>query len=152
MTDIIVNANNESGLLQALYKAHVDDFYSYYNAHNMCNSSKNIIEVDFQAAATNAAYNSTRLGARLFSEINLRTHNNIICTLNEESLLTRLKDVDVSSALLLNKISRNDAAYTTTSKVCVPVLMPYFELFNHQMHLDLGFCEQLELDAVVNTP
>lgn len=52
MGDVIISSNNESGLLQSLYKITQQDPFSYYQELNYPNMSKSIIQVSPQSIIT----------------------------------------------------------------------------------------------------
>lgn len=187
--DIITAANRESGLLESLQAQQVSDLYTYRLTANAPNGSKNVVAVstsDSLAVGNNISFNLPKfglleravlvtdfttnsqetvwaniadIGARMFSDITLRAHSNIICSANPQYNLIRQRTSPIETALTLSSIQMPtlvatgaQISFTTgnqVGRVCTPLWLPFFEKPTN--YLDLDFCEQLQVNATINT-
>jgi hypothetical protein len=114
--------------------------------------SRMVVETTLTVVGDCSGANNTRLGSRLFSTIDLRTHNNTICTNTPEYIQGRLDALAADQSPVLNMLTNPSVSLTsatTPARIYTPFFMPFSE--KTSMYLDASFVEQLELNCVINS-
>lgn len=99
-----------------------------------------------------ANINNSDIGFRLYTNIELRTHNNQICTQTPGSLESYVRSVDTCTSLNWRKMANNVSTCTanTSHNVVTPLHFVFFEKDAHWMRLSSDFLEDMELVLTVN--
>jgi hypothetical protein len=105
-----------------------------------------------KSAANDSALDSTMIGTRLYSSIVLRSQGNIICTQTPLSCLAKIWDAPLEQSIVLSKCTQPSLTLNgaTSPVIGTPILMPYFEINQHQMRLDAMGYEPLQIRAIIN--
>lgn len=180
--DIVTSANSESAILTSLERNLVADPYSYRLSQNFPNQSKSIVTVQPQVSPggsthgaelhfrlpryglktkavlvsdltfTAATIGAPRLGERVFQNIEMRSHNKVICTQSPESCTCRIDNLGQEANNAYTSVTEAVPAVTalTGATECyTPIFTPFSEKTSN--FLDLSFVESLEIVATVNT-
>lgn len=97
--------------------------------------------------------NQVRLGERLYSNVELRSHNRIISSQGPEYCSARIDNLSQEANNAYSSVTQPSPAFpgsgTVTSTVYTPLFFPFFEKTSN--FLDVKFTESLELSVTVNT-
>ena len=113
-------------------------------------ASKMVIKNTMVASGNNTAVNE-RIGERVFSRIELRSHNKVIQTQTPEFCAARVDNLGQEANNAYTSIEGIvPTAWSSVSGVCyTPLFFSFFEKTSN--FLDLSFVEELEVVCTVNT-
>ena len=102
--------------------------------------------------AGSAVVAAPRLGERYFSNIEMRSHNKVICSQSPESCTSRIDNLNQEANNAYTSVTQPSVAISTltgASQTYTPLFFPFFE--KTSQFLDLSFTESLEVVATVNS-
>lgn len=108
-----------------------------------------------KGATDDSALDSTMIGSRLYSNIQMRTQNNIFFEQTPLACLGKIWDSEPAESVVLSKICQPSvtlAGNGATAIVHTPIMAPYTEKDQHQMRLDALGYEPIEVNCTINAP